>query len=259
MGIWNLFSLEGKNAVVIGGSRGLGKGMSIALAQAGATVAVVSRNREICTNTALEIKQLTKREAYGIHADIATVEGINTLFIQAVDILKHIDILINCAGVNIRKPSVLYSETDWDTVQNVQLKGTFFCCRAAAEHMIEKGIHGHMINISSINAKVIARPDIVSYVAAKAGVMQMTKALSVEWACHGITVNAIAPGFFRTDLTQVLFEDTEVRGKILSHVPVGRFGDQQKDLAGIAVYFASDASSYTTGQMVCIDGGYTAI
>jgi len=255
----NPFSLKGKNAVVIGGCRGLGKGIAMGLAQAGANVIISSRTQSDCEAAAFDIQKGTGRQAYGIAADITKTASISSLVDKACECLGGIHILVNSAGINVRKPALEFTEQDWDTVQNVQLKGVFFACQLFAEHMINKKISGRIINIASVNSKVVARPHIVPYVAAKGGVMQMTKALALEWAEYGITVNAIAPGWFQTELTQVIFDDPLVKNEILLHIPQKQFGNPDKDLAGIAVYFASDASSYTTGQMICIDGGYTTI
>lgn len=255
----SMFSLEGKNALVIGGSRGLGKGIAKALADAGAVVAVSSRKQGDCTKAAEEIRAAGGHDAYGIAGDISTTEGVETLIQKAILTLDHIDILVNSAGINIRQPALEYTEEAWDQIQDIQLKGVFFTCQAVARHMVEKGIRGRIINISSVNAQVIARPHIVSYVAAKAGVRQMTKALALEWAPYGITVNAIGPGWFKTEITKALFEDEATRNEILAHIPMKHPGNPEKDLGGMAVYYASDASAYTTGQFLCIDGGYTCI
>lgn len=259
MGVMELFSLKGKNALVIGGSKGLGEGIAQGLSQAGAIVVVSSRNQADCDTAASKIQDATRNTAIGIAADISTKEGVDTLVNAMVAKLGYIDILVNSAGLNIRKPAVEYTVDDWDKVQNVQLKGVFLSCQAVGKHMIENGIKGKIINISSINARVVARPNIVSYVAAKGAVMQMTKALAVEWAQYGICVNAIAPGFFETAMTKVLFEDPATREEMFRHIPVKRFGNPDTDLAGMAVYFASETSNYTTGQIIYIDGGYTSI
>ena len=259
MSVMDMFSLKGKVALVVGGSKGLGEGIARGLVEAGAEAVVSSRNQADCDKAANGIIETTGGKCYGISADISTKEGVDKLVNTVIEKLGHIDILVNSAGVNIRKPAIEYTVEDWDTVQNVQLKGVFLTCQAVGRHMIEKGIRGKIINISSINARVVARPNIVSYVAAKGAVMQMTKALAVEWAPYGITVNAVAPGFFETAMTKVLFEDPATREEMFRHIPAKRFGNADSDLAGMAVYFASEASGYTTGQIIYIDGGYTSI
>ena len=259
MSVMDMFSLKGKVALVIGGSKGLGEGIAMGLVEAGAAAVVSSRNQADCDKAANGITEKTGGQCYGISADISTKDGVDALVEKVIDKLGHIDILVNSAGVNIRKPAIEYTVEDWDKVQDVQLKGVFLACQAVGKHMIEKGIKGKIINISSINARVVARPNIVSYVAAKGAVMQMTKALAVEWAQYGITVNAVAPGFFETAMTKVLFEDPETREEMFRHIPVKRFGNADCDLAGMVVYFASEASNYTTGQIIYIDGGYTSI
>ena len=220
MSIMDMFSLKGKNALVIGGSKGLGEGIARGLVEAGAVAVVSSRNQTDCDKAAAGITEVTGGQCYGISADISTKEGVDALVNKVIEKLGHIDILVNSAGVNIRKPAVEYTVEDWDTVQNVQLKGVFLACQAVGKHMIDNGIKGKIINISSINARVVARPNIVSYVAAKGAVMQMTKALAVEWAQYGITVNAVAPGFFETAMTKVLFEDPATREEMFRHIPV---------------------------------------
>lgn len=259
MSILNRLSLEGKNAIVIGACGGLGKGIASGLAQAGASVIVAGRQKEKCDRIAAFIMEDTGAKAYGLPVDITLQESIEKMIVKAEEICGNIHILVNSAGINIRKPALQYTRQDWDIIQDIQLKGSFFTCQAVARHMVENGIPGRIINIASVNSKIVARPDIVSYVSAKAGIMQMTKALAVEWAQYGILINAIAPGFFETELTRVLFEDEDIRKQMLSHIPQNRFGDPDRDLAGLAVYLGSDAASYITGQTIYIDGGYTII
>lgn len=254
----DLFSLKGKTAWIVGGTKGLGKGISKALCSAGAVVVVTSRKPVDCENAAAEISAESGGVAYGIPGDIGTPESVKEVFARVLDKVGQVDILVNSAGVNIRKPSLEYTEQDWDTVQNTQLKGVFFTTQAVAQQMVDKKIQGRIINMSSINAQVIARPNIISYVAAKGAVKQLTKALAVEWAPYGITVNAIAPGWYITEMTKAVFDDPATKAEILQHVPMKRLGTPE-DLGGIAVYYASEAGRYTTGQLVFIDGGYTCI
>lgn len=255
----DFFSLKGKNALIIGGAGSLGKGISIGLAQLGANIIVASKNIKKCNNVVQEIIKETGREAYAFKVDISSESEIEELINESVCKVGHIDILVNSAGINIRKSALEYTVEDWDKVQHIVNRGVFFTCQKIAKHMISHKIEGRIINVSSINAKVIARPDIVSYVVAKAGITQMTKALALEWAKYGITVNAIAPGFFNTELTKVLFENKIIKKEILEHTPMRRFGNPDKDLAGIAIFLASDSSGYMTGQTIYIDGGYTIV
>lgn len=259
MNILHSFSLEGKTALVVGGSGGIGKGIAEGLIDAGARVIVASRNYAMCKKIVNDIAQKTGAPIFAATLDITHVKKIQ----QAIDtIIKQtgqIHILVNCAGINIRKPALEYTAEDWDMVQNTQLKGVFFTCQRIAKHMIENKTHGKIINIASINAKTIARPHIVSYVAAKAAVVQLTKALAVEWSQYGIRINAIAPGWFETELTSVLFKDSKIKEEILHHIPMNRLGNAEVDIAGMVIYYASDASPYTTGQTIYIDGGYTII
>lgn len=252
-----LFSLKGKNAIVIGGSRGLGKGMAEGLALAGAQVILSSRDQNALDTAAEELSQKTGNRVIGIAANVTTKEGVEELVNKAEEAFGHVDILLNSAGINIRKPALEYTVEDWDQVQNVQLKAVFLACQAVGNHMVKKGIRGKIINVASVNSRVVAAQNIVSYVSAKGGVMQLTKALAVEWAQYGICVNAIAPGFFKTEMTKVLFEDPVKKQGMLNHIPMKRFGNPQ-DLAGLAIYFASDLSDYTTGQIMYVDGGWTS-
>ncbi len=252
----DMFSLKGKNAVIIGGSKGIGKGMAMGLARAGATVILVSRNQSDLDAAAIEISEKTNTEAVGISADITSIEAINRLIGKVVDGYGHIDILINSAGVNVRKGCLDFNEEDWDLVQNVQLKYVFFMCQAVAKHMAEKGIKGKIINIASISS-VIGLKNMIAYCTAKGGIVQMTKAFAVELAPYGICVNAMAPGYTSTEMTKAVFSDGKRVAEMLSRIPQDRFGIPE-DYAGIAVYLASEGSDYLTGQLIIVDGGWLA-
>ena len=252
----DMFSLKGKNAVVIGGSKGIGKGMALGLARAGVTVILVSRNQSDLTAAAKEISEKTNAEAVGISADITSIEAINNLVGKVVGEYGHIDILINSAGVNVRKGCLDFNEEDWDSVQNVQLKYVFFMCQAVAKHMAEKGIKGKIINIASISS-VIGLKNMIAYCTAKGGIVQMTKAFAVELAPYGICVNAMAPGYTSTEMTKAVFSDDKRVAEMLSRIPRDRFGIPE-DYEGIAVYLASEGSDYLTGQLIVVDGGWLA-
>ena len=252
----SMFSLEGKTAVIVGGSKGIGNGIAVGLANAGATVVLTSRNQSDLDNAAEEIRKTTGSKAVGIAADITSLETIQKLVKTVTTEVGDIDILVNAAGVNVRKGCLDFTEEDWDTVQNVQLKYVFFMCQTVAKHMVEKGIKGRLINIGSISS-VIALKNMVSYCTAKGGLVQMTKALAYELAPYGICANAIAPGYTSTEMTRPLFSDPERVEEMMVRIPQKRFGEVE-DYAGIAVYLASECSSYHTGQLITIDGGWTA-
>ncbi len=249
-----MFSLNGKTAIVVGGSKGIGFGMAVGLAQAGATIVLNSRNQSELDAAAEEITKKTGTQAIGIAGDVTSLETINRIVKRVADEFGHIDILVNAAGVNVRKGCLDFEEEDWDRVQNVQLKAVFFMCQAVARHMVEKGIRGKLINIASISS-VIALKNMISYCAAKGGLVQMTKALALELAPYGICANAMAPGYTSTEMTRPLFSDPVKVAEMMSRIPQKRFGEVQ-DYAGIAVYLASSASDYMTGQLVAVDGGW---
>jgi NAD(P)-dependent dehydrogenase (short-subunit alcohol dehydrogenase family) len=252
-----IFSLKGKTAIVVGGSRGLGKGIAAGLALAGASVALCSRKKADLDAAAAEITEKTMNgDVIGIPADITSREGIDGLVAQTVEAFGQIDVLVNGAGVNVRKPALEFTEEDWDRVQDTQLKYVFFMSQAAARHMKERGRGGKIINIASLSSQ-IGLPNMVSYCCAKGGVAQMTKALANELAAYGVNVNAIGPGYYETEMTKPLFEDKAYLAKLLSRIPMNRTGFPE-DLMGAAVFLASRASDYVTGQVVYVDGGWLA-
>lgn len=254
MSLNEMFSLEGKTAIVVGGSKGIGKGMAEGLAQAGATVVLVSRKQADLDAAALDITAKTGSTAVGIAKDITSVEACYSLVDEVAERFGHIDILINCAGVNARSSVLEFTEEEWDKVQNVQLKYVFFMGQAVARHMAAKGIKGKIINTASISS-VIGLRNMISYCAAKGGIVQLTKGMALELASYGIKVNCMAPGYTHTEMTEPLFSNPQKVEEMMSRIPQKRFGFPE-DYAGIAVYLASDASDYVTGQLVVVDGGW---
>lgn len=249
------FSLSGKTAVVVGGGTGLGFGMASGFAEAGANVVLVSRRQNMLVESAAQIAETTgNKNVVGIAADITRIENINTLVDKVCDKFGQIDILLNGAGVNKRFSALDFTEEDWDIVQDTQLKYVFFMCQAVAKQMIDKGIKGRIINIASLTSE-LGLPNMISYCAAKGAIVQITKALANEWAQYGINVNAIGPGYYLTEMTAPLFKDEKRVAELYLRIPQKKFGEA-KDLAGAAVYLASDASNYMTGQVLYVDGGF---
>lgn len=251
----NLFDLTGKVAIVIGGSRGLGRGMATGLLNAGASVVVASRNAQAVEKAAKEMTEETGSICKGIPLDVTSIEAIKEFIAKVDKEFGRIDILINSAGINVRKPALEFEEEDWDKVTDTQLKYVFFMDRYVGNYMVEHGIKGRIINVGSISS-MVGLKNIVAYVTSKGGILQMTKALANEWAQYGITVNAIGPGYCFTEMTRPLLSKSGVKDKYEERIPMGRLGEPE-DMATTAVYLASDASSYVTGQMIYVDGGWT--
>ncbi len=250
----SLFDLSKKVAIVVGGSRGLGKGMATGLAKCGATVIIASRGLEACIATAKEIEEATSAKVIGMQLDITSVEAITAFVEKVAKEFGHIDIVINSAGINIRKPALEYQEEDWNKVTDTQQKYVFFMNQAVAKHMVEKGIKGRIINLGSISSQVGLK-NMIAYCSSKGAILQMTKALSNEWAQYGITVNAIAPGYCMTEMTKPLLSDPAVVKRYEEKIPMSRLGTPE-DMEGLAAFLASDSSSYITGQTIFIDGGW---
>jgi 2-deoxy-D-gluconate 3-dehydrogenase len=249
----DLFRLEGKVALVTGASRGLGAAMAVALADAGADVALHASKRP-AAETAREIALGSKRRTELLTADLADRSSAKRLMAEAIARFGCIDILVNNAGVIRRQPAAEHSDEYWDTVLDVNLSSVFRLCRAAGTHMIERGGGGKIINLASL-LSFQGGITVPGYAAAKGGVVQLTKALANEWAPRGINVNAIAPGYMETDNTAALRADEERHRQITARIPAGRWG-KPVDLAGAVIYLASRASDYVNGHVLVVDGGW---
>jgi 2-deoxy-D-gluconate 3-dehydrogenase len=252
MGIPERFSLAGRTALVTGASRGLGAAMARALAEAGADVALHASRRGP-SDAALAIAHECHVLAGHVTADLSKKGAAERLVADATAALGRIDILVNNAGIIRRAPAESYPDEDWETVIQVNLTSVFRLCRAAGAAMLERG-HGKIINVASLLA-FQGGIRVPAYAAAKGGVAQLTKALANEWAGRGVNVNAIAPGYMRTDNTQPLFDDPVRNKEITARIPAGRWGEPA-DLAGAVVFLASAASDYVHGHVLVVDGGW---
>jgi 2-deoxy-D-gluconate 3-dehydrogenase len=250
------FNLKGKSGIVTGGGTGLGKGMAAALVQAGAEVLIVGRRKEVLEATAKELS------AFGgpvvpFSADVTKMDEIPKIVDKALQTFGKIDFLINNAGTIRRAPCEDYSEADWDLLMQTNLKGPFFLAQAVGRTMIAAKRPGAIVNTSSLIA-YIGGKTIPAYAASKGGLNQVTKSLANDWAKYGIRVNAIAPGYFVTDVTEALRKNKERNAEILHHIPMGRWGNPE-DLGGAAVFLVSDGSGYVTGQTFIVDGGFMSL
>jgi 2-deoxy-D-gluconate 3-dehydrogenase len=246
------FSLRGKVALVTGSSQGLGKSMARALAHAGADVIVNGRDAAKLAPVVHKLEAEGLR-AHAIAADLGRRADVQRLVDRAIAWQGHLDILVNNAGIIRRHPAAEHSDTDWDDVLNVNLHGVFTACRAAGRHMIERG-SGKIINIASL-LTFFGGITVPGYAASKGAVGQLTKALSNEWASKGVQVNAIAPGYMRTDNTAALQADPHRSKEILHRIPANRWGEPE-DLEGAVVFLASAASDYLSGHVLAVDGGW---
>jgi len=250
----NVFELEGKVAVVTGGTSGIGRAMSIGLAQAGADVIATARRQQNVDETADAIEALG-RKALRVASDVCDRASMEALLAATVSAFGKVDILINCAGRIKRTPTLDVAEDEWNGIIDTNLTGTLRACQIFGRHMLERG-YGRIINIASLNS-FVALHEVAAYAASKAAVASLTRSLAVEWSRRGVTVNAIAPGVFRTELNAQLLDSTPRGQELLMRTPMGRFG-KTEELIGAAIYLASDASSFVTGQTLVVDGGFLA-
>ena len=255
MSVLDRFRLDGRRALVTGGARGLGRVMAEALAEAGADVAVASRSLDACQAAAQEIARATGRRTAAFAVDLSRSEEITRLAGEVERAFGPVDILVNNAGVNVRGPSDELSEADWDAVVTTNLKAPFLLSRALGPRMCERG-WGRVVNLGSI-LSVVALPGRAPYASSKAAVLNLTRVLALEWATRGVTVNAICPGPFATDMNRQLLADPVKYKAFIEKIPMGRWGELH-DIAGAAVFLASDASAFVTGSALFVDGGWTA-
>lgn len=252
MTVLESFSLAGKTALVTGAGRGIGRRLALAFAEAGADVAVNSRTASELEEVAAAVTALGRR-AVMVRGDVAGAEPARGVVTRALEELGQLDILLTAAGIAVRAPAEEVTEAQYDQQVDLNLKGTYFACQAAGRHMLERGT-GSIITIASLTTS-FGLPWRSVYAATKGAVGQLTKTLAVEWASRGVRVNAIAPGWILTPLTRPLHDDPEQSRWIVGRTPMGRWGTPD-DLAGAAVYLASGAAAFMTGQVLFVDGGF---
>ena len=248
-------SLNGKTVIVTGAGRGIGRGVALACAEAGADLALVSRTADELEEVAAAARNLGVK-AIPIQADLGVPEEIDRMVRTTVDELGRLDVLVNNAGINYRAPTLDFDLADFDRILGVNLRGLYYASQQAARQMVDQGDGGRIINTTSL-ASHMGVPGLSAYAASKGGVAMIIRVMAVEWAEHGITVNGVSPGYIATSLTQPLRDDAERNDWVLSRIPMKRWGTPE-DMAGIYVFLASDAASYITGQLIPVDGGFLA-
>lgn len=246
--------LNSKTAVVIGGTSGIGLTLAKGLSAAGASVVPSGRRRELVESVAADIKN-TGRGSLAITCDVTDRSSLQALLNAACAEFGKVDILVNCAGITQRTPILDMSESDWNGILDTNLNGTLRVCQVFGRHMIERQ-YGRIINVASLSS-FVAIYEVAAYSASKAAVASLTKSLAIEWARHGVCVNALVPGVFRTEMNAALLDGTPRGEEFLMRTPAARFG-KLEELVGAAVFLASDAASFVTGHLLAVDGGFLA-
>ena len=246
--------LTGRTAVVIGATSGIGKAIALGLADAGADVVPTGRRAKLVREAAQAVEARGRR-SLAITTDVSDTDSLQALAADAIAKFGKVDILVNAAGRTVRRPTLEVSDAEWEEIMDTNLTGMLRACRAFGRHMIEQR-YGRIINIGSLTS-VVALYEVAAYGASKAGVAALTKSLAVEWAPHGVCVNAILPGVFRTALNEGLLDGTDRGRELLMRTPMKRFG-QPEEVAGAAVFLASEAAGFVTGHLLAVDGGFLA-
>jgi len=246
--------LDGRTVVVLGGTSGIGRTLSLGLAQAGADVVPSARRDNLVDEVATEIERIG-RKTLRVASDVGDRRSLEHLLSETLVAFGKVDVLVNCAGITKRLPTLDVTEELWNAILDTNLTGTLRACQVFGRAMLERG-QGSIINIASLTS-FVALYEVAPYAASKAAVVSLTKSLAVEWGKHVVRVNAIAPGVFRTDLNQALLDGTERGKELLMRTPMNRFG-KVEELAGAAIFLASDAASFVNGEVIVVDGGFLA-
>lgn len=253
----NIFRLDGKNALVVGGNGGLGSSIAEGLLQSGANVVVAGRHPGKLSDSLEDVAKTLKLDYFGIEVDITNESSVEKMAKSLEQRYGKIDILVNCVGMNILKKAEEYDEVSFDKVMDVNVKGTHLVTKAIGKMMISNH-YGRIINISSVKGTIGTKQDYIAYCTSKGAINMYTKQLACEWAKYGITCNAIAPTFVRTNINAFQLDNKEFYNKLIDRIPLGRIGTG-KDIGSAAIFLASEASSFITGQILGVDGGLTAM